>query len=114
MPRSSRCSAAPTDARTVISEDGVVGMTRLLQGRHVRVRNLVGVALDGVYIAASAGGVDPCSKNGAALRLGRNAGSSQERVHEPLSEIIVAHAGIYSGFLILDTLRAGVPFGNPL
>src|SRR5258705_9464040 len=88
-------------------------MPRVLQGRHVRVRHLVGMALDGVYIAGQCGGDRPLFQDGPALRLGRNAGSIQERVHEPLSEIIVAHAGIYSGFRILDTLRPGVPLGIP-
>src|SRR5216117_3411880 len=88
-------------------------MTGAVQSCDVRIGDFVGVALDGVYVAGQRRGDGPLFQNGAALRIGRIPGGIQERVHEPLSEIIVAHAGIYVGFLILDTLRAGVPFGIP-
>jgi hypothetical protein len=37
-------------------------------------------------------------QNGAALRFGSFPGGVQHRSHEPLSEIIVAHAGMYAFF----------------
>src|SRR2546423_2877548 len=50
---------------------------------------------------------------GAPLRFGRVAGSVQHRIHEPLLETIVAHAGNVCAPLILDTLPNGLPFQLP-